>query len=268
MAPRKANITLESANLTWDQIEKSEPVFGIDAIAVYCNVDAAKVSEWIGSRVFPAWWDAPTCQHCIRKGDLDEWIANGFKPTPCKSYQKMISTDIILTFKDFEVGKNCMAASSFRIPLIWKPKIDQIMENYKQFEGRLSNFFRCALYNLIADLDTLAEMNGHESSPEFKTMLASAKINEHVSLNDRMLAGVKKTCKDLARIKNPEKIREYIEILKSQVDLFSPPWDRRVRKYLTGLYDLLKTSERRSKAEEDDDDDMFDGDEDDDGFAE
>lgn len=269
---RKPSVNITDVNLTWEQIQNSSPVVGIDEIAAYCGVDPSTVSEWIGSQVFPCWWEISTKNHCARSGDLDEWIANGFRPSPRKSFQKEISTDIIFTFKEYEVGKNCMAPTSHRIPLVWKPMIDDILKEFKQFDGKMSNFVRCAIFNLINDLTILLELNGHEASPQAKLIFVSSQIAEKHTLNSKVLSNLKSAFNLLKKNKNVEEIRSFLKIFEEEIRLLEAPWDKKAGRYLKMTQDLLKEAERRSRAEphehEDSEEEDIDEDFEDEGYPE
>lgn len=232
----------------------SELIVGIAAIADYCKVDKDKVAEWIGAKdVFPAYWAPKIAQHCISKLDLDEWIKAGFKGVSRKSFPKEVSTDIICTFREFEIGKNCMSATSFRTPLVWKPQIDVILREFKQFENNMSNFWRCAVFNLINDLTQLLLVNGHEASPQTKIMMASSKITEKSNINNRMLRDIKDALSCLRKSRNIDQIKDFIKMADAQVELLEHPWDKKARVLFKQAHALMLSVEAQIKSGIDED---------------
>lgn len=266
------------ASLDIDDIDDGLPVIGTAEIAAYCSDRTSKtvskkmVDEWCeNTRIFPARFKNGNFR--IRQGDLREWCDNNFHPPTRATFNKEVSIDIISTFQEYEVGKNCMSPTSYRMPLEWKPKIDTLLEHFKQFDGKLANFIRCAVFNLIMDLDELQKLGGMQADPRFATISHNAKVRDKHNTYSKSLEDMKKTISIMKRSIHIDDLKLFLKINSAQAEYWEEPWKSRAEKMLKRCRGMLNEFKKTIKQGEihgvcsvydeldDDDDDMDNRDE-------
>lgn len=245
-----ATKNLQTANFSLEEIEANTPVIGIQNIAKACGVTKKRVDEWIESKRFPAYYIGGEFR--IRNEDLNSWIANGFKPPARVSFEREISVDILSVFGDYEVGKNCMAGASFRIPLVWKPMIDKLFTIYPQFENKLSNFVRCAMWNLILELNELAERSGAESDPCLRVMDNAARLKHKADKYTLAINNLKANLEIIKKSSTIKIIKNFVLDNSPEVARWELPWKTRGEKILKEGSRMLESLQQKKKSNEDD----------------
>ncbi len=260
------------ADLDIDDIDDGIPIIGSADMAEYCThrtgkaVSKKMVDEWCeNTRIFPARFKNGSFR--IRNGDLREWCDNNFNPPTRATFNKEVSIDIISTFQEYEVGKNCMSPTSYRMPLEWKPKIDVLLEHFKQFDGKLANFIRCAVFNLIMDLDELNKLGGMQADPRFATIAHNARVRDKHNTYAKSLEDMKKTISMMRRSIHLEDIKTFLDLNSSHADKWEEPWKSRAEKMLKRCRAMYNESKKALKHKEvhgeadymdEDDDDLDD----------
>lgn len=249
-------------SLDIDEIEKSTLICGLEKIAALCSVTIERVYEWIDQKRFPVKFYRGTWR--IRKGDLDEWIENGFKSPARVFYMKEVSVDIITCFQDFETGKSCLAPTSYRMPLTWKPRLDDLISAFPQFDGKMTNFMRAAVFNFMMDLTELRNQGAVDTDPRLASIAFNSRMRADYELNSKTFQEIKRTAEIVKKQKHLPDIEKFLKSNEEQVEKLPFPWRGRASKILTSLRKFLKELERGKSRKEIEEDD-WDEDEEDDG---
>ena len=259
---------LNQNNIT---LEDLEMVVGLDEIASECGVDKKVIYGWIDryKNQFPARFSRG--EWLSYKNDLKEWVDNGCKPKLDTSFTKDVGLDIIATFAEYEVGKNCMPATSYRMPLVWKPKLDEHLSKYPQLGGRISNFIRAAVWNLLNDLDTLSSINAMGTDPAFSGIALLVKEKEMIGrmtkFHDELKVFVGSITKSGAPV---ARVTKNIKELHERIVRLEEPWKTRGEKLIKKAHEeleKLKLNERlKSSRDEAGDSDEEDDEENNSGY--
>jgi excisionase family DNA binding protein len=240
----------ELSNLSLEDIEANTPIIGIQNIAKRCGVTKKRVDEWIESKRFPAYYIGGEFR--IRTEDLNNWITNGFRPPARVIFEREISIDILSVFAEYEVGKNCMPPTSFRIPLAWKPLMENLFRVFPQFENKYSNFVRCSIWNLLLELNELADRGGADSDPCLRVMDNAARLKNKAEKYTLAINNLKANLEIIKKSSTIKILKEFLKDNTPEVARWEAPWKSRGERILKEVNRILENLLRKKQANEDD----------------